>query len=119
MTPAGQRVLDVASRLFYRGGINAVGVALIAETAGVTKKTLYDCFGSKQKLVVDSSIDMRPGGHLSSTASPMLAGLERSRFRRAGLLRTPLSDLARAIFPVSPEALARWQQTRHPAVRRR
>ncbi|WP_328795942.1 TetR/AcrR family transcriptional regulator [Halosaccharopolyspora lacisalsi] len=53
MTPAGQRVLDVASRLFYRDGINSVGVALVAETAEVTKKTLYDCFGSKQKLVVD------------------------------------------------------------------
>nr|WP_179534398.1 TetR/AcrR family transcriptional regulator [Actinopolyspora biskrensis] len=53
MTPAGQRVLDVASRLFYSDGINAVGVALVAETAGVTKKTLYDCFGSKRKLVVD------------------------------------------------------------------
>lgn len=51
VTPSGIRLLAAASRLFYRHGINGVGVALIAETAGVTKKTLYDCFGSKDALV--------------------------------------------------------------------
>ncbi len=51
LTAAGRRVLDAASKLFYLHGINAVGVAQIAETAGVTKKTLYDCFGSKAALV--------------------------------------------------------------------
>ncbi|WP_461000342.1 TetR/AcrR family transcriptional regulator [Streptomonospora sediminis] len=51
MAPAGQRILDAAGGLFYRQGINAVGVALIADTAGVTKKTLYDRFGSKDELV--------------------------------------------------------------------
>ena len=51
LTRAGVRVLDAASELFYRDGINAVGVARIADVAGVTKKTLYDCFGSKDALV--------------------------------------------------------------------
>ncbi|GAA4935418.1 TetR/AcrR family transcriptional regulator [Streptomonospora halophila] len=51
-TPAGRRILDAAGSLFYRDGINAVGVALVADTAGVTKKTLYDRFGSKDELVV-------------------------------------------------------------------
>lgn len=51
LTPAGRRVLDVASRLFYTEGIHAVGVEAIAATAGVTKKTLYACFGSKDQLV--------------------------------------------------------------------
>lgn len=51
LTPAGERVLTTAGELFYRDGIHAVGVALVAETAGVTKKTLYDCFGSKDALV--------------------------------------------------------------------
>jgi AcrR family transcriptional regulator len=51
LTPAGTRVLDVAGTLFYREGINTVGVARVAEVAGVTKKTLYDCFGSKDALV--------------------------------------------------------------------
>jgi AcrR family transcriptional regulator len=52
LTPAGERLLDAASTLFYRRGIRAVGVELIAETAGTTKKTLYDRFGSKDELVV-------------------------------------------------------------------
>jgi AcrR family transcriptional regulator len=52
LTPAGERLLDAASRLFYERGIHAVGVDLIAEEAGTTKKTLYDRFGSKDGLVV-------------------------------------------------------------------
>src|SRR5687767_8120371 len=51
LTPAGERLLDAAAQLFYRRGIRAVGVDLIAEEAGTTKKTLYDCFGSKDALV--------------------------------------------------------------------
>lgn len=50
-TPAGRLLLERASELFYAEGITAVGVAGIAEAAGVTKKTLYDCFGSKAALV--------------------------------------------------------------------
>jgi AcrR family transcriptional regulator len=51
MTPAGRRLLATASELFYQRGIHAVGVDLIAEQAGTTKKTLYDRFGSKDNLV--------------------------------------------------------------------
>ena len=50
-TPAGRVLLERASELFYDEGITAVGVAGIADAAGVTKKTLYDCFGSKAALV--------------------------------------------------------------------
>lgn len=50
-TPAYERILEAASELFYRRGIRAVGVDAVAETAGVTKKTLYDKFGSKDELV--------------------------------------------------------------------
>lgn len=51
MTEAGARLLAVAGDLFYLRGVRAVGVDLIAETAGTTKKTLYDRFGSKDALV--------------------------------------------------------------------
>lgn len=51
LTPAGRRVLEAAGELFYSQGINAVGVAAVADAAGVTKKTLYECFGSKASLV--------------------------------------------------------------------
>lgn len=52
LTPRAQRILDAASTLFYEQGIHAVGVDTIAEAAGVTKRTLYDRFGSKESLVV-------------------------------------------------------------------
>ncbi|MEN5073067.1 helix-turn-helix domain-containing protein [Isoptericola cucumis] len=52
LTPAARRVLEAASRLFYARGMHAVGVDAIAAEAGVTKKTLYDRFGSKEALEV-------------------------------------------------------------------
>ncbi len=57
MTPAAQRVLRAAAGLFYERGIHAVGVDLIAAEAGVTKKTLYDRFGSKEQIVVEYLAD--------------------------------------------------------------
>ncbi|MGW8378148.1 TetR family transcriptional regulator [Streptomyces sp. ODS28] len=51
MTPAGRRIVEAAEELFYERGITAVGVDLIAEHSGVTKRTLYNRFGSKDQLV--------------------------------------------------------------------
>ncbi|TFD50231.1 TetR/AcrR family transcriptional regulator [Cryobacterium frigoriphilum] len=68
LTPGARRVLDAASRLFYERGIHAVGVDTIAEAAGVTKKTLYDRFGSKEALVVSylQHRDARWRAHLAA-----------------------------------------------------
>lgn len=52
LTPAARRVLQVASELFYERGIGSVGMELIAAEAGVTKKTVYDRFGSKDALIL-------------------------------------------------------------------
>lgn len=51
LTPGARRILDAAAELFYRHGIHAVGVDAIAARSGVTKRTLYDRFGSKDRLV--------------------------------------------------------------------
>ncbi|MCO4696342.1 TetR/AcrR family transcriptional regulator [Streptomyces sp. RO-S4] len=51
LTPAGRRIVAAAEELFYERGITAVGVDLIAEHSGVTKRTLYNRFGSKDNLV--------------------------------------------------------------------
>lgn len=50
-TPIGERLLLVADDLFYRRGITAVGVELVADRAETTKRTLYQRFGSKDGLV--------------------------------------------------------------------
>lgn len=46
-----ERILTVAGSLFYREGIHATGVERIAEQAGVSKRTMYQHFGSKTQLV--------------------------------------------------------------------
>jgi AcrR family transcriptional regulator len=50
--PARRRLLDTATRLFYAGGIHAVGVDRIIAEAGVAKATFYSHFPSKDDLVV-------------------------------------------------------------------
>lgn len=49
-----QRLLDAAAGLFYRQGIGAVGVDLVSKAAGVSKRTLYQQFGSKDQLIAES-----------------------------------------------------------------
>jgi len=56
-TPKARAALQAAGELFYERGIHAVGVDAVAERAGVTKKTLYDRFGSKERLVVEYLVD--------------------------------------------------------------
>lgn len=48
---ARERIERAAARLFYRNGIHATGVELIAQSAGVSKRTLYQHFASKNELV--------------------------------------------------------------------
>lgn len=50
---ARQRVLDAATVLFARDGINITGVDQIAATAGVGKMSLYRHFASKDALIVE------------------------------------------------------------------
>ncbi len=45
------RILDAANRLFYAEGIRAVSVDAVAEKAGITKRTLYYHFPSKDDLI--------------------------------------------------------------------
>lgn len=49
--PAWDRILDAANRLFYSEGIRAVSVDAIAAKAGLTKKTVYYHFKSKDELI--------------------------------------------------------------------
>lgn len=58
------RILDAANRLFYAEGIRAVSLDAIVAKAGVTKKTLYYHFKSKDELIA---------GYLASRDQPNLA----------------------------------------------
>jgi AcrR family transcriptional regulator len=60
---ARERIERAAAQLFYRNGIHATGVELIAHHANVSKRTLYQHFASKNDLVDNylRGIDARGG----------------------------------------------------------
>jgi len=66
--PTRERILDAANKLFYTEGIRAVSVDAIAEKAGITKKSLYYHFKSKDELIA---------GYLASRDQPNLAAFSR------------------------------------------
>jgi AcrR family transcriptional regulator len=46
-----ERILETVDSLFYREGIRAVGVDKITEETGISKRTLYNYFPSKDHLI--------------------------------------------------------------------
>jgi AcrR family transcriptional regulator len=46
-----ERIMQAADRLFYSKGIRAVGVDAVASEAGISKRSLYDTYPSKDALV--------------------------------------------------------------------
>src|SRR4030081_1193207 len=46
-----ERILETADRLFYLRGIRAVGVDTISAEIGISKRTLYNHFPSKDELI--------------------------------------------------------------------
>jgi AcrR family transcriptional regulator len=50
-TSTRERIISAASALFYNDGIRGVGVDAVAAKAGITKRTLYYHFRSKDDLV--------------------------------------------------------------------
>jgi AcrR family transcriptional regulator len=47
-----ERILSTADRLFYKQGIRAIGVDTVAAEIGISKRTLYNYYPSKEELVV-------------------------------------------------------------------
>lgn len=66
---ARERIERAAAELFYRNGIHATGVDLIARHANVSKRTLYQHFPSKSELVESylTAIDSRGGTPLEQS----------------------------------------------------
>ena len=83
--PTRERIIAAASKLFYSEGIRAVSVDAVAEKAGLTKRTLYYHFRSKDDLVA---------AYLAARDQPNLALFQRW-FTEAG---GGLPAKVRAIF---------------------
>lgn len=93
--PAKERIIDAANRLFYAEGIRAVSVDAVAEKAGITKKTLYYHFRSKDDLIE---------AYLTARDQPNLVLYEKWFDETNGML----ADKIEAIF------LHLAQSARHP-----
>lgn len=50
-TETRQRIIDAAYTLFYQSGFMRTGVDAVADAAGITKRTLYQHFRSKDDLI--------------------------------------------------------------------
>ncbi|MBI5318609.1 TetR/AcrR family transcriptional regulator [Bradyrhizobium sp.] len=66
--PTRDRIVAAATKLFYSEGLRATSVDAVAEKAGVTKKTLYYHFRTKDELIA---------AYLASRDQPTLAWYER------------------------------------------
>ncbi len=49
-----ERLMDAAGELFYREGLHAITADRVADRAGLTKPTIYNLFGSKDALVLET-----------------------------------------------------------------
>ena len=69
------RILAAADKLFYSQGIRAVGVDAVAAEAGVSKRTLYHHFPSKDDLIeAYLAAQMRPIAPSDAPAREQILG---------------------------------------------
>jgi AcrR family transcriptional regulator len=57
-TSRADEIREIAARLFYHHGYNAVGMRMIAEAAGVRPASLYHHFASKEELLYDIVLEV-------------------------------------------------------------
>ena len=82
-----ERILETADKLFYLQGIRAIGVDTIAAEIGISKRTLYNHFPSKDALItaylqrrfVQPRPSNKPPGSSSKTATAQRPSLKRPR----------------------------------------
>ena len=91
---ARRSILAAAERLFYAEGIGAVGVDAVAKAAGVTKRTLYYHFASKDDLAA---------AYLEARDEVTLNALRSTQSDRGGLP----GDLILSVF----DFVERWSAT--------
>ena len=88
-----QRILETTDRLFYGQGIRAIGVDTVAAEIGISKRTLYNYFPSKDALIVAYlSRRLRPAAITDAPAAEQILGdfdrMERN-FARPGYRGCP------------------------------
>ena len=90
-----RRILDAAYELFYRKGFGRVGIDEIAASAGITKRTLYYHFPSKDDLLA-SVLDLH--------SELALARIRKYEDRYSGSADEILDRSLRGAFPLVGKA---------------
>jgi len=72
------RLLDAAGELFHRDGVN-VGVDALCKAAGVSKKSMYQLFRSKDELIAQSLANRGPRYQRALEPGPEDGGTPRER----------------------------------------
>jgi AcrR family transcriptional regulator len=107
------RILATADTLFYSQGIRAVGVDTIAEEVGISKRTLYNHFPSKDDLVLAylsrraiplKVTDDPPAQQLMWAFERLERAVSGKEFRGCPFVKA-VSDMSDARHPVNPVAL--------------
>jgi AcrR family transcriptional regulator len=129
---ADARIADQAAELFHEQGITATGVEALSRAAGISKRTLYERFGSKDGLIA-AAFDVRDLPVFESYTEPakraatprdqlkqLFAELEAS-IRSPQFRGCPFTSAASELAPNHPahpvirrhkERLRRWILTR-------
>jgi AcrR family transcriptional regulator len=122
-----QRISNVATELFLTRGFDAVAVTEVAAGAGVSEKTVYNYFPTKEALVLDQlegqierlvgAVRDRPRG-VSPSAALVAALKEDSRRFYAMMPADRLPDIERFSTMVRDTASLRaaWSEHRHEMV---
>jgi AcrR family transcriptional regulator len=76
------RLLEAAAELFYRDGVS-IGVEALCRSAGVSKRSMYQLFDSKDEMLAASLERRRPWYEAQLTPAATAPGTPRERIRYA------------------------------------
>ena len=108
------RILQTTDRLFYEQGIRATGVDAVAGEVGISKRTLYDYYPSKEDLIaaylsrrlIDIEItDRPPREQILGVFDQLERTLGRKRFRGCAFVNA-VAELGGEVREVSSLAVA-------------
>ena len=119
---ARARLLETATRLFYREGIHSVGVDRIIAEAGVTRATFYRHFPGKEDLVlaylteagdavrrlVEDAAGARPADTVRAIGKAIAGGIQSADFRGCAFLNA-VAEYPDPAHPVHRAVLAHRQ----------
>ncbi len=122
-----QRISDVATEMFLARGFESVAVTEVATAAGVSEKTVYNYFPTKESLVLDQvegqvarlvgAVRDRPTG-VTPTAALVAALKEDSRrfYEMIPAEHLPRIEEFSAMVRSTPALRAAWSEHRHHMV---